>query len=256
MKFSAITVVTLLASTCDAFTIPQPSATHAKTGFGSSPLSALRPRVFRLHREDSTTIDPFNFNTELGVSTLTPDFSNKDGSDVWNKFCNWVTSTENRLYIGWFGTLMFPTLLTAATCFIASMIAAPPGKYSIIFLILLFDSGQVFRPNTYSSYCLTHTVDIDGIREPVAGSLLYGNNIISASVVPSSNAIGMHFYPIWEAASLDEWLYNGGEYQLIVYHFLIGLASYMGREWELSYRLGMRPGSLWPSVLLLLLLLL
>jgi hypothetical protein len=37
----------------------------------------------------------------------------------------------------------------------------------------------------------------DGIREPVAGSLLYGNNIISGAVIPSSNAIGMHFYPIW-----------------------------------------------------------
>ncbi|GCE65926.1 photosystem I reaction center subunit IX [cyanobiont of Ornithocercus magnificus] len=57
-------------------------------------------------------------------------------------------------------------------------------------------------------------VDIDGIREPVAGSLIYGNNIISGAVVPSSNAIGLHFYPIWEAASLDEWLYNGGPYQL------------------------------------------
>jgi len=51
----------------------------------------------------------------------------------------------------------------------------------------------------------------------------------------------MHFYPIWEAASVDEWLYNGGPYQLIVLHFLLGVASYMGREWELSYRLGMRP---------------
>ena len=30
-------------------------------------------------------------------------------------------------------------------------------------------------------------------------------------------------------------------YQLIVLHFLTGVASYMGREWELSYRLGMRP---------------
>jgi hypothetical protein len=39
---------------------------------------------------------------------------------------------------------------------------------------------------------------------------MYGNNIISGAVVPSSNAIGLHFYPIWEAASLDEWLYNGG----------------------------------------------
>jgi hypothetical protein len=27
----------------------------------------------------------------------------------------------------------------------------------------------------------------------------------------------------------------------IVLHFLLGVASYMGREWELSYRLGMRP---------------
>ena len=49
------------------------------------------------------------------------------------------------------------------------------------------------------------------------------------------------FYPIWEAASLDEWLYNGGPYELIVCHFLLGIYCYMGREWELSYRLGMRP---------------
>jgi photosystem II P680 reaction center D1 protein len=71
---------------------------------------------------------------------------------------------------------MFPS---ATSCYIIAFIAAPP-------------------------------VDIDGIREPVAGSLLYGNNIISGAVIPSSNAIGMHFYPIWEAASIDEWLYNGG----------------------------------------------
>jgi hypothetical protein len=81
----------------------------------------------------------------------------------------------------------------------------------------------------------------DGIREPVSGSLLYGNNIISGAVIPTSNAIGLHFYPIWEAASLDEYLYNGGPYQLIVCHFLLGVCCYMGREWELSFRLGMRP---------------
>ncbi len=128
----------------------------------------------------------------------------------WQSFCDWVTSTDNRLYVGWFGVLMIPALLTATTCFIIAFIAAPP-------------------------------VDIDGIREPVAGSLLYGNNIISGAIVPSSNAIGLHFYPIWEAATLDEWLYNGGPYQLIVFHFLIGIAAYLGRQWELSYRLGMRP---------------
>ena len=85
-------------------------------------------------------------------------------TSTWENFCEWVTSTNNRLYVGWFGVLMIPTLLAATICFIVAFIAAPP-------------------------------VDIDGIREPVAGSLLYGNNIISGAVVPSSNAIGLHFYP-------------------------------------------------------------
>merc|ERR1712021_23973 len=141
---------------------------------------------------------------------MTATLERREGVSLWERFSAWITSTENRLYIGWFGCLMFPTLLTATSCYIIAFIAAPP-------------------------------VDIDGIREPVAGSLLYGNNIITGSVIPSSNAIGMHFYPIWEAASIDEWLYNGGPYQLVVLHFLLGVASYMGREWELSYRLGMRP---------------
>ena len=109
--------------------------------------------------------------------------SRQQSNSTWDNFCEWVTSTNNRLYVGWFGVLMIPTLLAATICFIVAFIAAPP-------------------------------VDIDGIREPVAGSLMYGNNIISGAVVPSSNAIGLHFYPIWEAASLDEWLYNGGPYQL------------------------------------------
>ncbi len=116
-------------------------------------------------------------------------------NNVWEKFCHWITSTNNRMYIGWFGVLMIPTLLTATTCFIIAFIAAPP-------------------------------VDIDGIREPVSGSLLYGNNIISAAVVPTSNAIGLHFYPIWEAANLDEWLYNGGHlpvdyFPLSAWYFLL-----------------------------------
>merc|ERR1712161_34970 len=101
----------------------------------------------------------------MGTATL----ERRESVSVWERFSAWITSTENRLYIGWFGCLMFPTLLTATSCYIIAFIAAPP-------------------------------VDIDGIREPVAGSLLYGNNIITGSVIPSSNAIGMHFYPIWEAA--------------------------------------------------------
>merc|ERR1711988_620345 len=85
------------------------------------------------------------------------------------------------------------------------------------------------------------SVDIDGIREPVSGSLLYGNNIITASLVPSSNAIGVHFYPVWDAISVFEWLYNGGTYQFVVFHFILGVCFWLGREWEFSYRLSMRP---------------
>jgi photosystem II P680 reaction center D1 protein len=110
---------------------------------------------------------------------MTAILERRESESLWGRFCNWITSTENRLYIGWFGGLMIPTLLTATSVFIIAFIAAPQ-------------------------------VDIDGIREHVSGSLLYGNNIISGAIIPTSAAIGLHFYPIWEAASVDEWLYNGG----------------------------------------------
>ena len=92
-----------------------------------------------------------------------------------------------------------------------------------------------------TAFIFAPPVDIDGIREPVAGSLLYGNNIITGGVIPSSNAIGVHFYPIWESLAFDEWLYNGGTYQFLVLHFIGAVSSWMGREWEFSFRLGMRP---------------
>jgi photosystem II P680 reaction center D1 protein len=128
----------------------------------------------------------------------------------WQQYCEWITSVENRIYIGWFGSLMIPTGLTAAICFILAFLTAP-------------------------------AVDMDGIRAPISGSILSGNSLISAAVIPTSAAIGLHFYPIWEASSIDEWLYNGGPYQLIVLHAVLAIWCYLGRMWELSYRLGMRP---------------
>uniref|UniRef100_UPI003001D05B photosystem II reaction center protein D1 n=1 Tax=Cephaleuros lagerheimii TaxID=2738443 RepID=UPI003001D05B len=120
---------------------------------------------------------------------MTTALARNTNQSLWTQFCNWITSTDNRIYIGWFGVLMFPTLLTATTVYIIAFIAAPP-------------------------------VDIDGIREPVSGSFLYGNNIITGAVL----AFYVHLYPIWEAASVDEWLYNGGPYELIVCHFFIGIS--------------------------------
>jgi photosystem II P680 reaction center D1 protein len=128
----------------------------------------------------------------------------------WGSFSSVVSTTNNRLFIGWFGVLMFPLLFLSTVCFVVSFFLSPP-------------------------------VDIDGIREPVAGSLLYGNNIITGALVPSSNAIGVHFYSLWESLGLDEWLYNGGSYQFVVLHFILGVGAWLGREWEFSIRLGMRP---------------
>ena len=73
---------------------------------------------------------------------MTATIASRQQNNLWEDYCRWVTSTNNRLYVGWFGTLMVPTLLAATTCFIIAFIAAPP-------------------------------VDIDGIREPVSGALLY-----------------------------------------------------------------------------------
>ncbi|CAN6472596.1 unnamed protein product [Victoria cruziana] len=81
---------------------------------------------------------------------------------------------------------MIPTLLTTTSVFIIAFIADP-------------------------------LVDIDGIREPIYGSLLYGNNIIFGAIVPTSAAIGLHFYLIWEASSVDKWLYNAATTIFLIY---------------------------------------
>ncbi|CAL0306188.1 unnamed protein product [Lupinus luteus] len=55
---------------------------------------------------------------------MTAILERRESESLWGRFCNWITSTENRLYIGWFGVLMIPTLLTATSVFIIAFIAA------------------------------------------------------------------------------------------------------------------------------------
>jgi len=81
---------------------------------------------------------------------MTATLERRESASIWGRFCDWITSTENRLYIGWFGVVMIPTLLTATSVFIIAFIAAPP-------------------------------VDIDGIREPVSD--LFYMEIISFLVL-------------------------------------------------------------------------
>lgn len=129
MKISAFAVIVLLTSTSDAFMAPKPTTASPATASSTGALKFASKGVSTTYIDKKKTVssadfNPFKFDTELAVATLEPERAQKD---IWNRFSNWVTSTENRLYIGWFGTLMFPTLLAAATCFVAGMIAAPPG---------------------------------------------------------------------------------------------------------------------------------
>ena len=100
---------------------------------------------------------------------------------------------------------MFPTVLTTISAYFIASIAAPP-------------------------------VVIGRRRNPVADSLLYGNNTSSSYGVSSLNAIGVNLYLIWEATSIDDWIYNSGTYQLVGFHFFIGVFAYIGCGWELLYR--------------------
>ncbi|MFN5564855.1 MAG: Photosystem Q(B) protein 1, partial [Pseudanabaena sp.] len=73
-----------------------------------------------------------------------PKQSKLDPVNSWQVFSDWITSTNNRLYIGWFGILAIPTLLVAAIVFVLAIANAP-------------------------------SVDMEGIRAPIAGSLMAHN---------------------------------------------------------------------------------
>nr|YP_010260904.1 photosystem I reaction center protein D1 [Cephaleuros virescens]UIB38658.1 photosystem I reaction center protein D1 [Cephaleuros virescens] len=175
---------------------------------------------------------------------MTATLARNTNQSLWTQFCKFITSTENRIYVGWFGVLMFPTspvwegvinyesnlcralpvgLISSRKLFLGS--ETNKNSPNLIFkldndIVLSFIIAGLAPAKPLNEFS-------DGIREPVSGSFLYGNNIITGAVVPLSNAIGL-LYPIWEAASIDEWLYNGGPYELIVCHFFIGICAYMG----------------------------
>mgnify|MGYP001788174865 CR=1 FL=1 len=53
---------------------------------------------------------------------MTATLQQRESANLWSQFCNWVTSTDNRIYVGWFGVLMIPTLLTATICYVIAFI--------------------------------------------------------------------------------------------------------------------------------------
>ncbi len=41
---------------------------------------------------------------------MTTTLQQRESASLWEQFCQWITSTNNRLYVGWFGVIMIPTL--------------------------------------------------------------------------------------------------------------------------------------------------
>ncbi len=95
-------------------------------------------------------------NREACVNTVIQGLKNHR-SFLWSVIVEFVPTSNNRIYIGFFDILMFPLVLISVLVYSVSFFVAPP-------------------------------VDIDGIREPVSGSILYGNNVITGALIPSSNA--------------------------------------------------------------------
>ena len=60
---------------------------------------------------------------------------------LWARFCDFITSTENRLYVGWFGVSMIPTLCTAVSVYIIAFVAAPPVPIEIPSVFMKLNSG-------------------------------------------------------------------------------------------------------------------
>ena len=52
---------------------------------------------------------------------MTATLEKYESLNIWERFCSWITSLENRLYIGWFGVVMIPTLLTATTVLLSHL---------------------------------------------------------------------------------------------------------------------------------------
>jgi hypothetical protein len=109
--------------------------------------------VFHAHAHTNANIIRTHAHTKSNYHLLTVKTQNIQ-IPALSSFIGNLLSTGNRLFIGLFGTLMLPLLILPIIGYITGFISPP--------------------------------CDIDGIREPVAGSLLYGNNIITGALIPSS----------------------------------------------------------------------
>jgi hypothetical protein len=66
----------------------------------------------------------------LGCPATTIPNLSRSGIHRWDGFRHWVTSTGNRLDVGWFGALMIPALLKATVWFLKAFLGRPHNVHN------------------------------------------------------------------------------------------------------------------------------
>jgi len=56
------------------------------------------------------------------------------------------------------------------------------------------------------TFIVAPPIDIDGVHEPIYGSLICGNNLTFHAIIPTIETINFLSYCIREVAFIDEWL--------------------------------------------------
>ena len=58
------------------------------------------------------------------------------------------------------------------------------------------------------SFIISPPIYIDGVHEPISGSIIYGNNITFDAIIYTFATINFHFYPIRKVVFFYEYIHN------------------------------------------------
>ena len=104
----------------------------------------------------------------------------------WLRLASFITSTNNRLYLGWFGVIMIPTLLTATSVFIIAFICRNAGhvlgRYRMVHVVVPVPSSQRIMCSIYGSQAPSK-VGLSAWMYPVADTLVAVNQLASTLCV-------------------------------------------------------------------------
>jgi F-type H+-transporting ATPase subunit epsilon len=103
----------LFSSKVDSFSVPGLDGEFQMMNNHAPIVSILREGTVKIHVHtlEHLQIDIISGHLEPHIDDDKILTLARQSVSLWERFCGWITSTENRLYIGWFGCLMFPTLL-------------------------------------------------------------------------------------------------------------------------------------------------